>query len=91
MGQSARRCASLRRCAGNKRVGEQAVCARQKPVQREFSTFCGSCCGNRKCLPGMVSIKEEQKNPRHSRASAGDFQMGAVCPVLRLLAAVRRG
>lgn len=29
------------------------------------------------------------KNPRHSRASAGDFQMRAVCPVLRLLAAVR--
>ncbi len=29
----------------------------------------------------MVSIRAEQKNPRHSRASAGDFPMGAVCPV----------
>ena len=29
----------------------------------------------------MVSITAEQKNPRHSRASAGAFQMRAVCPV----------
>ena len=76
MGRFARRGASLRQCTGNKRVGEQTACVRQKPVQGEFSTFCGSCCGNRKCLPGMVSIKEEQKNSRHSRASAGDFSMG---------------
>lgn len=26
-------CASLRQCSGNKRVGEQTACARQKPVQ----------------------------------------------------------
>ena len=33
MGQFARRCASLQQCTGNKRVGEQTACARQKPVQ----------------------------------------------------------
>ena len=26
-------CAPLRQCTGNKRVGEQTACARQKPVQ----------------------------------------------------------
>ena len=76
MGRFARCCASLRRSAGSKRVGEQTACARQKPVQGEFSTFCVSCCGKRKWLSGMVSIRAEQKNPRHSRASAGDFSMG---------------
>lgn len=33
MGQFARRGASLQQCTGNKRVGEQTACARQKPVQ----------------------------------------------------------
>lgn len=86
MGQFARRCASLRRCAGRERGGEQTACVRQKPMQWEFSTFCGSCCGKRKCLPGMASIKAKQKNPRHSRVSAGDFQMGRLarrCASLR--------
>ena len=46
------------------------------PYRGEFSTFCGSCCGKRKWLSGMPPIKAEQKNPRHSRASAGDFSMG---------------
>lgn len=78
------------RCAGSKRVSEQTACARQEPVQGEFSTFCGSCCGKWKYPSGMPPIKAEQKTPRHSSVSAGDFQMGAVCPVLRLLAAVRR-
>lgn len=53
----------------------------KSPHRVEFSTFCGSCCGNRKHPSSMPPIKAEQKNPRHSRASAGDFQMGAVCPV----------
>ena len=38
----------------------------------------------------MPPIRAEQKNPRHSSASAGDFLMGAVCPVQCALAAVRR-
>lgn len=53
----------------------------KSPHRGEFSTFCGSCCGKRKWLSGMPPIKAEQKTPRHSRVSAGDFQMGAVCPV----------
>lgn len=77
------------RYAGNERVGEQTACARQKPVQGEFSTFCGSCCGKKKHSSGMSPIRAEQKTPRHSRVSAGEFPMGAVCPALRLLAAVR--
>ena len=48
----------------------------KSPHGVEFSTFCGSCCGKWKCLSGMASIRAEQKNPRHSRASAGDFSMG---------------
>lgn len=48
----------------------------KSPHRGEFSTFCGSCCGKWKYPSGMVSIKAEQKNPRHSRASAGDFSMG---------------
>ena len=57
----------------------------KSPYRAEFSTFCGSCCGKGKHSSGMPPIRAEQKNPRHSRASAGDFQMGAVCPVLRPL------
>ena len=54
----------------------RTICDRQKPVQGEFSTFCDSCCGKWKYPSGMPPIKAEQKNPRHSRASAGDFRMG---------------
>ena len=48
----------------------------KSPYRGEFSTSCGGCCGKRKWLSGMVSIRAEQKDPRHSRASAGDFSMG---------------
>ncbi len=53
----------------------------KSPHRAEFSTFCFSCCGKWKHPYGMPPIKAEQKNPRHSSASAGDFRMGAVCPV----------
>ena len=52
----------------------------KSPHRGEFSTFCGSCCGKWKYPSGMPPIKAEQKDPRHSSASAGDFRMGAVCP-----------
>ena len=60
----------------------------KSPHRVEFSTFCGSCCGKWKHPSGMPPIKAEQKNPRHSSASAGAFQMRAVCPVQCALAAV---
>ena len=69
-------CASLRQCSGNKRVGEQTACARQKPVQGEFSTFCGSCCGKRKWLSGMPPIKADQLTPV---LSAGTVRGRAGC------------
>ena len=47
----------------------------KSPHRGEFSTFCFSCCGKGKCPSGMVPIRAEQKNPRHSRTSAGDFPM----------------
>ena len=67
----------------------------KSPHRAEFSTFCGSCCGKEKHSSGMPPIRAEQKNPRHSRASAGDFRMREVCPVqcapLRRCARNKRG
>ena len=71
----------------------RTICDRQKPVQGEFSTFCDSCCGKWKYPSGMPPIKAEQKNPRHSRASAGDFRMGQFarrCASLRQCAGSKR-
>ena len=63
----------------------------KSPNRGEFSTFCGSCCGKWKHPYGMPPIKAEQKTPRHSRASAGDFSMGAVCLVQCALLQRRSG